>query len=244
MILTRVHPGPSEQIDLDVADSRDRLLELYRPPSATWLRLNLITSVSGSAAGSDGTSESLTNPADRKLLGVIRELADVVLIGAQSVRAEGFQLPRKARLAVVTRSGDLSGHRIAGPVEPGRLFVVCPASAAERAASLSGNGLPGAEIIVVDSDDGSLTPRAILDALHAHGLTSIVCEGGPNLAAQFAQAGLLDEVCLSTSPSLGGPSLPLLGSELAPVALDLSSLMIDEASGLYARWAVRAASAK
>ena len=239
MILTRVHPGPSEQIDLDVADARDRLLELYRPPSTTWLRLNLITSVSGSAAGSDGTSESLTNPADRKLLGVIRELADVVLIGAQSVRAEGFQLPRKARLAVVTRSGDLSGHRIAGPVEPGRLFVVCPAYAAERAASLA-----GAEIIVVDSDDGSLTPRAILDALHAHGLTSIVCEGGPNLAAQFAQAGLLDEVCLSTSPSLGGPSLPLLGSELAPIALDLSSLMIDEASGLYARWAVRAASAK
>ena len=239
MRLTRVHPGPSEEIDLDVADSRDRLLELYRPPLTRWLRLNLITSVSGSAAGSDGTSETLTNPADRKILGVIRELADVVLIGAQSVRAEGFSLPRKARLAIVTRSGDLSGHRIAGPIEPGRLFVLCPAAAAENAASLA-----GAEIIVVDSADGSLRADAILDALYSHGLESIVCEGGPNLAAQFAAAGLLDEVCLSTSPSLGGPSLPLLGSELAPIALELSSLMIDESSGLYARWAIPAASAK
>ena len=239
MKLTHVHPGPSEQIDLDAADSRDRLLELYRPPSTRWLRLNLITSVSGSAAGSDGTSETLTNPADRKLLGVIRELADVVLIGAQSVRAEGFTLPRKARLAIVTRSGDLSGHRISGPIEPGRLFVLCPESAAEQAASLA-----GAEVIVVDSHDGSLSARAILDALYAHGLESIVCEGGPNLAAQFAAAGLLDEVCLSTSPTLGGPSLPLLGSELEPIALELSSLMIDEASGLYARWAVPAATAK
>jgi len=237
--LTRVHPGPAEEIDLDVADSRDRLLDLYRPPSTRWLRLNLITSVSGSAAGSDGTSETLTNPADRKLLGVIRELADVVLIGAQSVRAEGFQLPRKARLAVVTRTGDLSGHRIEGPIEAGRLFVLCPAEVAERASSLS-----GAEVITVDAEDGSLSPRAILAALYAHGLESIVCEGGPNLAAQFAQAGLLDEVCLSTSPSLGGPSLPLLGSELDPIALELSSLMIDELSGLYARWAVPAASAK
>ena len=231
MKLTRVHPGPIEEIELDDAASRDRLLELYRPPSATWLRLNLITSVSGSAAGSDGTSETLTNPADRKLLGVIRELADVVLIGAQSVRAEGFQLPKRARLAVVTASGDLSGHRI--EATDGRVYVLCPAAAVERASSLE-----GAEIIVVDDVDGRMTPAAILAALHERGFTSIVCEGGPNLAAQFVTAGLVDEACLSTSPSLGGPSLPLLGDGVSPVGLELSQLLIDDSSGLYARWAV------
>jgi riboflavin biosynthesis pyrimidine reductase len=230
-----VHPGSSELIDLDDATSRDRLLELYRPPSTPWLRLNLITSVSGSAAGSDGTSETLTNPADRKILGVIRELADVVLIGAQSVRAEGFQLPKRARLAVVTASGDLSGHRI--EASDGRVFVLCPAAAMDLARSLE-----GAEIIVVADVDGRMTPEAIIAALHERGFTSIVCEGGPNLAAQLVSAGLVDEACLSTSPSLGGPSLPLLGDGVAPVGLELSQLLIDDSSGLYARWAMPTAS--
>ena len=92
MILTRVFPVSSENtpIDLDDASSRDQLLDLYRPPAEAWVRINLIASVSGNAGGSDGTSETLSNPADRRLLGVIRELGDVVLIGAESLRAEGY----------------------------------------------------------------------------------------------------------------------------------------------------------
>jgi len=228
--LTRVVPGPIEKIELD---DRARLLEIYRPPHTPWLRFNLITSVSGSAAGSDGTSETLTNAADRRLLGVIRELADIVLVGAQSVRAEGFQLPRRARLAVVTTSGDLSGHRIDST--EGRVYVVCPASVADRAAA----SIPGAELITIEGV-GPLDPAAIVAALHERGFTSIVCEGGPSLVAQFVVASLVDELCLSTSPTLGGPSLPLLGqAEIDPVRLELSQLLLDDASGMYARWAVR-----
>lgn len=233
MSLTRVVPGPVEEIDLD---DRARLLEAYAPPRTPWFRFNLITSVGGSAAGSDGTSESLTNPADRRLLGVIRELADIVLVGAQSVRAEGFQLPRRARLAVVTTSGDLHGHRIDST--EGRVYVVCPASAADRAAA----SIPGAEIITI-AGEGALDPAAIVAALHERGFTSIVCEGGPSLVAQFVVASLVDELCLSTSPTLGGPSLPLLGhAEIDPVRLELSQLLVDGASGMYARWAVLPAS--
>ena len=233
MSLTRVVPGPVEEIDLD---DRARLLEAYAPPRTPWFRFNLITSVGGSAAGSDGTSESLTNPADRRLLGVIRELADIVLVGAQSVRAEGFQLPRRARLAVVTTSGDLHGHRIDST--EGRVYVVCPASAADRAAA----SIPGAEIITI-AGKGTLAPAAIVAALHERGFTSIVCEGGPSLVAQFVVASLVDELCLSTSPTLGGPSLPLLGhEEIDPVRLELSQLLVDGASGMYARWAVLPAS--
>ncbi|TBN56805.1 pyrimidine reductase [Glaciihabitans arcticus] len=233
MILRQLSPaGPD--IDLDEESSRASLLDLYRPPRPEWLRLNLITTISGSAAGSDGTSETLTNPADRRLLGVIRELADIVLIGAQSVRAEGFLLPRRTRLAVVTSSGDLSGHRISAPVEPGRLLVLCPASAIERSRETLG---VDADFVVVEDDAGRLAPSAILTALRAHDLRSIVCEGGPSLAAQLLAAGLLDEVCLSTSPRLGGPVLsPFGAAELESVDAELSRLLVDDASGLYARW--------
>ncbi|MDP3209548.1 MAG: hypothetical protein Q8M65_10400 [Rhodoglobus sp.] len=109
MILTRVHPGPAERVD--AASDRDRLLELYRADPGS-LRLNLVADISGSAAGTDGTSDGLTSRSDRKVLGVIRELSDVVLVGAASVRAEGYQLPRRSRLAILTSTGDLGGHRL------------------------------------------------------------------------------------------------------------------------------------
>ncbi|WP_181134458.1 dihydrofolate reductase family protein, partial [Rathayibacter sp. AY1D5] len=71
----------------------------------------MIASVTGSSTGSDGTSETLTNRVDRTILGVVREQADVVLVGAASVRAEGYRVPRRVPLAVVSASGDLAGHR-------------------------------------------------------------------------------------------------------------------------------------
>ena len=238
MILTRIHPSSAvETIDLDSPGSRDRLLDLYRPPAPRWLRLNLITSVSGSAGGSDGTSETLTNPADRRLLGVIRELADVVLIGAESLRREGYLLPSRSRLAVVTGSGDLSGHRLTPDIEAGRMLVLCPASAVDAVrASL---GEREVEIVVVPDVAGRLPITGIVDALHLRGHSSIVCEGGPTLAAQLVDRDLVDEVCLSTSPSIGGSSLPLLaGADSGTRALELSQLLLDDSSGLYARWRV------
>jgi riboflavin biosynthesis pyrimidine reductase len=238
VILTRIHPAPgAEVVDLDSPGSRDRLLELYRPPSPTWLRLNLITSVSGSAGGSDGTSETLTNPADRRLLGVIRELSDVVLIGAESLRREGYLLPSRSRLAVVTGSGDLTGHRLDPGIEAGRMLVICPASAVDAVrASLDGRAV---EIVVVADVAGRLPIASVVDALHRRGHLSIVCEGGPRLAAQLVADALVDEVCLSTSPTIGGSSLPLLvGTESETRALELSQLLVDDSSGLYARWTV------
>jgi riboflavin biosynthesis pyrimidine reductase len=241
VILTRIHPagdaGPAEAVDLDDAHSRDRLLDLYRPPAGSWLRLNLITSVSGSAGGSDGTSETLTNPADRRLLGVIRELSDVVLIGAESLRREGYLLPSRSRLAVVTGSGDLSGHRLAPEIETGRMLVLCPASAVDTVRASLGERT--VEIVVVADVGARLAVADIIDALHRRGLLSIVCEGGPRLAAQLVAERLVDEVCLSTSPTIGGTSLPLLvGAEAQTQALELSQLLVDDSSGLYARWAV------
>lgn len=235
MNLRRVHPDPVENVDLDSDSSRERLLEWYRPTLPLSLRLNLVTSVSGSAAGSDGTSESLTSIADRRILGVIRELSDVVLVGAQSVRAEGYVRPRRAPLAVVTGSGDLEGHRIGGDGDLPQVIVLCPASAVSRVS----HTLANADIIVVPDTDGRMAPHEIIGALRQQGFDSIVCEGGPSLARQLIVAGLVDEVCLTTSPRLTGVTLPLFGTEsFTELAVSLSQLLIDDDSSLYARWVI------
>lgn len=221
-----------EQIEVD---NRERLLELYRPPRADWLRINLIATVTGAAIGSDGTSESLSNPVDRRILGVIRELADVVLIGAQSLRAEGYQHPRRARLAIVTMSGNAGGHRIddGDPVP----IVICPSSVHATVR----RDLPNAEVIELEPVGGTLSPVDIVAALRTRGLASIVCEGGPSLAAQLLDAGLVDDFCLSTAPVVGGAAFPVAGAaDIHARAVSLSQLLLDESGGLYARWTISA----
>ncbi|MBI5160142.1 MAG: dihydrofolate reductase family protein [Micrococcales bacterium] len=224
------------EIDTAAPAARERLRDLYAPPRRRWLRLNLIAGVDGGARGPDGTSTSLSNGADRALLGAIRSLADVVLIGAETLRAEGYLVPRAARLAVVTASGRLVPAGAAEGAEPPGVLVLGPAAAEARArATLSDAvveyaALPGT---------GRVDAADVVRELRRRGADSIVCEGGPELAAQLLDAGLVDELCLSTSPRSTGGELPVLGGA-RPRELRLAGLLADESGGFYARWLTEA----
>lgn len=240
MILRRVFgSGNLEAVSTDDIDAGVRVAGWYEHPLPRWLRLNLIASVDGTAAGADGTSETLTNRADRLILGVLRRQADVVLVGAASVRAEGYRLPKTAKLAILTASGNLTGHRVSseGDPVPGRLLVLCPQSAVATATATLGE--IAAEIIVIPDDAGRLNVASVVDFLHGRGLAKIICEGGPSLAAQLLSANVVDELCLSTSPRITGNALSLLGAN-SPTdrRLTLLQLLVDDASGIYARWSV------
>lgn len=238
MSLTRVYPVATgvrtpETVDLGEADARARLASLYATPRREWLRLNFVTSITGNAAGPDGTSDLLSSRTDRAVLGVIRRLSDVVLVGASSVRAEGYLLPRTAPLAVITGSGNLAGHRIPADIDSGRLLVICPEAAARRVAS----ALPSAvEVVPIAAASGVIPVRQAVAALRARGLANVVCEGGPTLAAQLVTADQVDELCLTTSPILGSLRLPLLSGAVEDGRLSLAQLLVDEADALYARW--------
>jgi riboflavin biosynthesis pyrimidine reductase len=173
---------------------------------------------------------------DRLILGVIRQLSDVVVVGASSVRAEGYFVPRAAALAIVTASGDLTGHQITQRPDRGELLVLCTAGAVSRARETT-DGLD-VTIVVVDSASDVISGGAILAALRNHGYAGVVCEGGPTLAARLIADDLIDEFCLTTSAQLSPRALPLFtGAELPERQLELRHLAIDGASNVYARWA-------
>ncbi|GAA4264854.1 dihydrofolate reductase family protein [Frondihabitans peucedani] len=250
MILRLLHRSPDAGPDVETAlevgadATQETLASWYAPPATPWLRINLIAAVSGDAAGADGTSDTLSNPADRAILRAVRDVADAVVVGAASVRAEGYRVPPSAKLVVVTSTGDLSGHRIA-PERAERVVVVCPENAVGRVEESLGDSLCRlATIAPVADTGGRIAPRAIVETLHARGLTSLVCEGGPSLAGQFVRDHLVDELCLSTSPVVIGSGLPVFGSERFDASrLSLSQLLIDDQSALYARWRVEGAEA-
>ena len=93
-------PGP---VDLDAA---------YAVPAAALagrgrhLRANFVASADG-AASLEGVSAGLSSPADKRVFSVLRGLADVVLVGAGTVRAEGYgpARPSPQRRAAASRPG-------------------------------------------------------------------------------------------------------------------------------------------
>ncbi len=214
-----------------------------------WLRANMVSTVDGAVAGADGRSRSVSSQADRRVLRVLRGLADVVLVGAETARTEGLGpvrvrsalLPgREGRgqppapvLAVVSRSLDLDlSSRLFVDAVARTVVVTSAAGPAARRARLA----QVADLIVAGSDEVDLP--AALDALAARGLTRVLCEGGPTLLAAIVAAGLLDELCLTLTPSLvgGGTGRILSGAALAtPYDLRLAAVL-EEDGTLLTRW--------
>lgn len=245
MIVTEVVPPTLQAMDVaspgTMADaSRQWLTSLYHRADERYVRLNMITSLTGSASGSDGTSETLTSPVDRTILSTIRRDADVVVVGAQSVRAEGYVVPRTARLGIVTTTGDLRGHRLDVEGETSdRLFLICPA---ESEADVRAHAdAMGATVIAVASRSGrarALDPRDIVDALAHQGLKRVVIEGGPSLAAQFTAAGVIDEYCVTVAPVLEPATAPFISvSAAARPDTRVAGMLVDEAGFSYLRLA-------
>lgn len=236
MILTPVHPRPGAPIKVGDPTARSALREIYRrAPDAQGVRVNLIASVDGSVQGVDGTSESLSSRADRAILGAIRAESDVVLVGAATLRAEGYLLPRTARLAVVTASGELGSAEVGDVDDPDKVIVLAPERARARVSETL--GAPHTFLALPLAESGTIDLHAAIVALEAAGAPHIVCEGGPTLVAELLDAGLVGELCVSTSPRLVGGRLTVAGGHPRDdMPLELASLLVDDAGGIYARW--------
>jgi 5-amino-6-(5-phosphoribosylamino)uracil reductase len=216
-------------------DGTDRWMsERYRLGPAQFVRLNMITTITGATAGADGTSETITSRTDRFVLGAIRRNADVVVVGAETVRAEGYLLPKTARLAVVTSTGDLGVDKLraVGREDRPPALVLCPLSRADDIRHAIGDA--PAEVMPIRSDGDRLDPATIVAALHARGLGRIVCEGGPSLATQFVESGLVDELCVTVSPVLEPPRHPFI-SLSSRVESTVVGMLVDDAGFSYLR---------
>ena len=239
--MRRLLPDPAE---LDDAG----LVEAYRPPPGRFLRVNFIESVDG-AVTVDGRSGGLGSPGDRRIFGLLRALADVVLVGAGTAAAEGYGPvtatstvgARRASLgmtatlpiAVVSRRASLApGDRLA--VAP-TILVTCEAADAGRRAALTEAGV---DVLVCGDDDVDLPTG--LDALAERGLEHVICEGGPTLLRTALDAGVVDELDLSIAPTLVGAAGPsLLGGHALPDVVPLRLVQLLEEDGrLFTRYAV------
>jgi riboflavin biosynthesis pyrimidine reductase len=205
------------------------LRELYAAPRTPWLRVNMVSTVDGAATGESGLTDSINNQADQLVFGLLRELADCVVVGAGTARTEGYP-PLDVPTVVVSRSGTVP-ERMCG-AEPGRVLLATVGVAAGLASAreLLGND----NVLVLGSHRVDLA--AMKQALVERGFGDILCEGGPHLLRDLLDQGVADELACTFVPRLVAGIHPRI-TDGPPVDVPLSLHALVEADGtLLGRW--------
>ncbi|MEV4871885.1 pyrimidine reductase family protein [Streptomyces syringium] len=252
--MRRLFPSPLAPSDLEDREwGLDELADAYAYPRAAdgdgrpWLRANMVSSLDG-AAHHEGRSQPLSSEADMRIFGTLRGLADAIVVGAATVRQEGYR-PARAReafaarraalgqpvapvIAVVSAALDLdfSLPLFTSPLVP-TIVLTGEDAPAERVAAARE---AGAEVVTAGRGR-RVDPALVPAVLAGRGLTRLLTEGGPQLLGQFAGARVLDEMCLSLAPLVASGTAPRImnGPPLAvPERFALASV-IEEGGFLF-----------
>lgn len=210
--------------------SEDQLRELYAAPRTPWLRVNMVSTVDGAATGATGRSGSINNAPDQRVFDILRELCDAVLVGAGTLRAEGYGLLDKP-LVVVSRSGHVPEKLRGGSPGQVRLATCDAAERLDEARDVLG------EDCVHVLGEHRVDLAALKADLVALGYTDLLSEGGPHLLRDMLFEGVVDELTATFVPRLlGGPHHPRITAG-PPVDVPLRlAVLLEEDSTLLGRW--------
>jgi diaminohydroxyphosphoribosylaminopyrimidine deaminase/5-amino-6-(5-phosphoribosylamino)uracil reductase len=174
--------------------------------------LKLAVSADGKAGLAGRRPVAITGEAANARVHLMRAQSDAILIGIGTALADdpmltcrlpgmaaqspvrvvldrALRLPPTSRLVRSARATPLL--ILAGPDAPAE------AETALRAA--------GAEVVRADTQNGGLDLTGVLAQLNARGISRLLVEGGPTVAAAFLTADLIDEAVLLRAPKAIGP---------------------------------------
>ena len=212
--------------------SDDELAAAYTPEREPWLRVNFVSTVDGAAQGADGVSKSINNDADKRVFDALRRRAHCLVVGAGTLRDEGYDVP-SIPLVVVSRSADLPPTLAGAP--RGRILMATVASADGLAKVREDLGEE--HVLVLGEEETDLV--ALKAALVDRGWTEQLCEGGPSLFADLLAAGVVDELCWTVVPRLaGGDAVRIATGATVDVALR-PALLLEQDGTLLGRWLVQ-----
>lgn len=189
----RIFPQPDTGIT--VADAYGVARQRH-PDGRPWIGLSMVMSIDGSTVV-NGDSQGLSGPADLEVLVGLRWLADVIVVGASTVRKEGYGPPSKSGLTVgvVTKSGSLDLETELFRSRAG--FLILPEEVV----------IANTSVRCVRAGHGTVDLPAAMQQLSG---TFAQLEGGPSLNAAMFAADLVDEINVTISPLVVGGAGPRL----------------------------------
>ncbi len=215
--MRRLFDHPTDHVTVREAYDVERL----RPAGRPWLGVCMVSSIDGSTA-IDSNSRGLSSKADQEVLLTLRDLADVLIVGAATVRIEGYAPPRKSgqRVGVVSRRGDVDAtSRL---FTSGAGFLILP------------NDAPPTSVESVRAGTGEVDFAGALAQLDAD---FVQAEGGAVLNGALAAADLIDELNLTISPQLAGGDGPRVTRGATQIARRMRLVHVLENDGfLFTRY--------
>jgi riboflavin biosynthesis pyrimidine reductase len=209
----------------------DDLSTLYAAPDRPWLRVNMVTTVDGAATGEDGTSRTINNETDKVVFDLLRQMCHAVVVGAGTVRIEGYAVGRKP-LVVVSRSGSVPPTQ--REAARGKVLMATVSTAPYLAEA---RGILGDENVRVLGSHRVDLAR-MKDELVLRGFRHLLSEGGPHLLRDLLEQRVADELDTTTVPRvIGGVHKQMIEGPPVDVPLALETL-VEEDGTLLARWFV------
>ncbi len=213
--------------------------------SRPWILLNMVNSVDGFISF-EGRAGGLSGAADKNIYQIIRALADIILVGAGTIRAEKYKAPKtpdgdlaafresrgqekRPRIAVI--SGELNLDPDMGLFADRHLEDKPPLIYTKSESLEKGSSGFNSSAEIVAFPESELNVSTIVEDLFNKNAKIVVCEGGPNLNSHLLAAGLIDEFCLSVSPrAVGGedPATFLNRPVDSPTELSLDRILLEE----------------
>lgn len=221
------------------------------PAQRPYVIANFATTADGRAT-IDGASGPIGDDGDTELFRRLRTQVDAVMAGTGTLRTERYgRLVRRPQLrelrvahglaadpplVIVSRSGAIPLEIPLFEDEHSTVLVFTDPDAPAPPPC-------AAAVQVTRLDAAELTLTHVLRRLRAaHGVRSLLCEGGPTLMSALLDERLLDELFLTLAPQLaGGGTGPGLTSGSAlpePAAMELA-WALERAGSLYLRYALR-----
>lgn len=203
---------------------------LGRHDDRPWVGLCMVASIDGSTV-MDGASAELSSPTDIAVLGRLRSIADVIIVGAGTASVEGYGPPKKPgqRVGVVSLHGRIDFETQL--FRSGAGFVITNGASAFA--------VP-AGVDVIRSGDDTVDLELAVGALA--GLVEdcrvVQVEGGASLNGSLLDADVFDELNITTSPvAIGGVGPRLaVGAAQRTRRYDLAQLAVDDQSFVFSRW--------
>lgn len=209
----------------------EKLAALYAVPTTPWLRVNMVSTVDGSATGGTGLTGSINNPADKRVFHLLRRLADAIVVGAGTARAEGYR-PADRPIVLVSRRGDVP-ETLRG-AEPGRVLMATVAQAEHLDDARAALGEEN--VLLLGSHRVDLAE--LRTRLADRGWTHLLSEGGPHLLRDLVDQGVADELDATFVPRLVAGLHPRI-TDGPPLDVPLDLRLLLEADGtLLGRWLV------
>jgi 5-amino-6-(5-phosphoribosylamino)uracil reductase len=206
----RLFPEPAPAVTAREAYGVDR----PRPANRPWIGVCMVASLDGSTVV-DGKSSGLSSVADAEVLHTLRDMADMIVVGAGTVRAEGYGPPKRSgqRIGVVTRTGRVD---VTTPLfTTGAGFLILPEDAPQ---------------VPVDTVRAGHTTLDLCAAFAQLDVDFVQAEGGAHLNAALAEVDMIDELNLTISPVLSGGDGPRLMNGAMPLVhrMRLAHLLEDD----------------